>query len=357
MAAKRAVGRYGLIYAVAWVVPALLHFILVVRLYDLQPATALTEALITNLIFALLGVGLWHMVRISDFEKLGKLELIWRIAGSGMVMVVLWQAGSYLMLKNIFPGEPGYDEFLIETMPVRLMLGFLLFVILVVVFYLVINNENLRAHREREKLLQTLLHETELNALKSQIKPHFLFNSLNSISSLTHTDPAKAREMVINLSEFMRYSLSFSDNSQSSLSKELYHLRLYLEIEKVRFGGRLQITEEIDEVALDWVLPPMILQPLVENAVKHGVYDTPGNSVISLRAAINGPWLEVYVTNNHDASVPGRKGTGTGLSNVMKRMRMLYGIADLVSIRKTDDFFEVKLKFPENVVNQDTDHR
>jgi len=357
MLERSGISRNVLFYISTWMVIALIHFVIIYNQYGFESGNAVAEVLVMNLIYALLGVGLWHMVKISDYEKLSRFEMIWRLAASSSVSVIIWLGSSYLLLGYLTGYDDAYSLFLSETLMVRIMVGLLLYIILVSVFYLVINYENLREHRTREQLLQTMLYETELNALRSQIKPHFLFNSLNSISSLTITNPAKAQEMVINLSEFMRYSLSFSDNSMSSLSKELYHLRLYLEIEKVRFGGRLQVSEQIDELALGWPLPPMILQPLVENAVKHGVYDTPGASVIQLNAQITGPWLEVRVINNHDPSVPGRKGTGTGLSNVMKRMRMVYGMPDLVNIRKTEDAFEVKLKFPENVKDQSTDNR
>jgi len=127
----------------------------------------------------------------------------------------------------------------------------------------IFNFRELREKSEREERLRSLLKETELSMLRSQIRPHFLFNSLNSISSLTMTNPARAQEMVIKLSEFMRYSLSLSNAMMSSLEKDLYHAGLYLDIEKVRFGEKLVVEEDIDEKALKWQIPAMILQPVL----------------------------------------------------------------------------------------------
>ena len=338
-----------LLYISSWLLISVFHFLLVRLQYNLPATIALSEVLIFNISYALLGIGLWFMVKVSDYEKLPAREVMLRLAASSSISLVIWLGIGYYLLKNLPWTTPVYRDFLDETLTARIIAGLLLYIIMVMVFYLIINNENLKQHRNREQLLQNLLHESELNTLRSQIKPHFLFNSLNSISSLTITDPAKAQEMVINLSDFMRYSLNLPDSAMSTLRQELYHLRLYLEIEKVRFGGRLVVEELNDENALDWPLPPMILQPLVENAVKHGVYDTPGKSNVRIECVQDGQWLEVSVFNNYDPELPNRKGSGTGLSNVMKRMSMLYGMTNLVRINKTDQHFEVKLKFPNHV--------
>jgi two-component system, LytTR family, sensor kinase len=121
--------------------------------------------------------------------------------------------------------------------------------------------------------LKSLVKEAELHALKSQINPHFLFNSLNSISSLTMTDPLKAQEMVINLSSLMRYSLKHDQVDKVPFSEELKNNQLYLQIEKVRFGNKFNAVFDIDDKCLNANIPNMILQPLYENAIKYGVYE------------------------------------------------------------------------------------
>jgi sensor histidine kinase YesM len=339
------------VYALAWLAIAIVHYIIIVTQLGMGDFIAIAEALVFSSVFALLGIGLWFLVKFSDFEKLNRREMILRHATSSAVTMLIWFGSSYLLMELITGYDPDYIAMINNTMVVRILAGLLLYAIMLAVFYLLINNQNLKERKAREEVLQNLLHESELNSLRAQIKPHFLFNSLNSISSLTVTNPEKAQEMVINLSEFMRYSLSFSDNKMSTLKQELYHLRLYLEIEKVRFGGRLAVDESMEEGILDWPLPPMILQPLVENAVKHGVYDTPGQSFVRIIGKQSDSWLEITVVNNFDPAIPGKRGTGTGLANVMKRMQMVYGMTNLAKISKTENTFEVKLKFPGNDKN------
>ena len=137
--------------------------------------------------------------------------------------------------------------------------------LVILTYYLFESLTNLSEKKAKEARLESLIKETELKMLRSQINPHFLFNSLNSVSSLTITDPEKARDMVIKLSEFMRYALSRKDEQPVSFRSELENLRLYLNIEKVRFGDRLSIEENIDENCLEIKMPVMLLQPLYEN--------------------------------------------------------------------------------------------
>ena len=334
------------VYAAAWLVIAVVHYVVVTTQLGAGNMIAMAEALVFSTVFALLGIGLWFLVKFSDFEKLNRQELTLRHATSSAVTMFIWFGSSYLLMGVISGHDEPYMTALNDTMTVRVLSGLLLYIVMVTVFYLLVNNQNLKERKTREEVLQNLLHESELNSLRAQIKPHFLFNSLNSISSLTITNPEKAQDMVIKLSEFMRYSLSFTNDRMSTLKQELYHLRLYLEIEKVRFGARFIVEENIGEEHLPWLIPPMILQPLVENAVKHGVYDTPGESFVKISATLNQGWLEISVVNNFDSSQPGRRGTGTGLVNVMKRMHMVYGMNNLARITKTENAFEVKLKFP-----------
>lgn len=343
-------------YAVAWAFVAIVHLIVVNTQLGVSLSLAIVEALVFSLVFALLGIGLWFLVKYSDVEKLNRQEMILRHATSSTVTLLLWFGGSYVILGLISNHDADYIQQLNDTMMVRIMAGLLLYIIMIIVFYLLVNYQNLKHRKAREEALQHLLHESELNSLRAQIKPHFLFNSLNSISSLTITNPEKAQEMIINLSEFMRYSLNLTDNKMSTLKQELYHLRLYLDIEKVRFGGRLKIEEKISDTIMEWPIPPMILQPLVENAVKHGVYDTPGESLVRIEGVQTNGWLEITVTNNFDPALPGKRGTGTGLANVMKRMQMVYNMTNLAKIAKNENTFEVKLKFPGNDKNQSIDN-
>ena len=182
--------------------------------------------------------------------------------------------------------------------------------------------------------------------LRSQINPHFLFNSLNSVSSLTITDPEKARDMVIKLSEFMRYALSKKDEQPVSLRSELENLRLYLDIEKVRFGDKLSTEEYIDENCFEIKMPVLLLQPLYENAIKHGVYECTESVRITTVAKIINGHVEIIISNNYDTTPSSRKGTGTGLLNVARRLELFYGNKASIRTTKENGIYTVTLYIP-----------
>ena len=176
---------------------------------------------------------------------------------------------NWFFLNKTITRHTGMQHF-----PYRVGTGVFIYGLIILTYYLFVSLSNLSEKNAKEARLESLVKETELKMLRSQINPHFLFNSLNSISSLTITDPEKARDMVVKLSEFMRYALSRKDEQPVSLQNELENLRLYLDIEKVRFGDKLTTEEIIEPNCLDFKIPVMLLQPLYENAVKHGVYES-----------------------------------------------------------------------------------
>ena len=205
----------------------------------------------------------------------------------------------------------------------------------------------LEAKNLNETKLNLLVKESELNVLRSQLNPHFLFNSLNSISSLTISDPETARDMIIKLSEFLRYALRHSEREKTRFSDEIKNIELYLQIEKIRFGEKLIFEKEIGKGCEQGLIPNMILQPLFENAVKHGVYES--TEPITIRMSCEGVArnMEIRIRNNFDSSQVSRKGAGIGLRNVRNRLMLIYGRDDLVQIHKSENEFEVKLQIPQ----------
>jgi LytS/YehU family sensor histidine kinase len=199
----------------------------------------------------------------------------------------------------------------------------------------------------RQAKLENMLKETELMMLRSQINPHFLFNSLNSISSLTISDPAKAREMVIKLSEFMRYVLSRKEDRTVSLRTELENLKLYLDIEKTRFGERLEFEEDLSEESLDVKVPNMILQPLYENAIKHGVYESTGTVNVKLSTRKLDAGISISISNDYDPETIAPGGTGTGLNNVSRRLELYYGTRAWLKTQKEERVFTAEIYIPE----------
>jgi len=343
---KKVLRSGSVLYITAWLIVALAHYLLIGVWYKVPASIALTEVVVYNMVYALLGIGVWFLVKISDFDKIHTIELMVRFIMVSSVSLLIWLGFGYLIMSHLSYIPESYLEFITATVALRAIYGLLLFVMMVSIFYLINSNHNLKQHQQREEQLSSLLHESELNALKSQIKPHFLFNALNSISSLTITKPEKAQEMVINLSEFMRYSLRFSNQDMSTLGQELNQLRLYLAIEKVRFGQRLQVSEEIEPDLENWPLPSMVLQPLVENAIKHGIYDIIDSTAIIIKAVAENGKLLISIKNPFDSTMINPNGTGTGLSNVIQRFRMIYGINNAVEVSRDNHIFEVKLNIP-----------
>ena len=197
---------------------------------------------------------------------------------------------------------------------------------------------------EAEKLTK----EAELFKLRQQLQPHFLFNSLNSISALTGSQPEKARHMIQQLSEFLRGTLKKDEQQWSTLEEEIQYLRLYLDIEKVRFGHRLQTEIIFSDEVLSLKLPALLLQPVVENAIKFGLYDTYGEVLITLNATQENNYLKIVVQNPFDpeTSQP-LKGTGFGLSSIQRRLFLLFARHDLLKTQKDNEHFITTILIPQ----------
>jgi two-component system sensor histidine kinase AlgZ len=188
--------------------------------------------------------------------------------------------------------------------------------------------------------------EAELLALKAQINPHFLYNSLNSISALTSIDPARARDMCVLLADFLRMTLGMGEKAVIPLREELALLEKYCAIEKVRFGDRLTVNEEIQEETKDCAVPPLLLQPLVENAVVHGIAQLPEGGWIRLRATSNAGRIGLTVENSWDSEAVSSRKNGVGLKNVQRRLEARYGHEAYLEAKAEDNVFRVSLSFP-----------
>jgi hypothetical protein len=189
---------------------------------------------------------------------------------------------------------------------------------------------SIRYRQQREESLRVAaqlraqLAEARLDALRMQLDPHFLFNTLHAISSLVERDPRGVRRMISRLSELLRHTIEGSTEQEITLREELDLLRRYLEIMEVRFQGKLEITTDVQERALDALVPNLILQPIVENAIKHGASKIEGMGRIALRGRIETSELVLTVENNA-ALVETTGGTGVGVRNTRARLSHLYG--------------------------------
>src|SRR5579863_1147695 len=196
---------------------------------------------------------------------------------------------------------------------------------------------------------ELLAREAQLRALKAQVNPHFLFNSLNSISALTASDPVRAREMCIQLADFLRTSLRLGERASIPFSEEMELTRMYLGVEQVRFGRRLQLALDVEPACGSCEVPALLIQPLVENAVKHGIalLDQGGEILMLGRCVKEG--LRFSIENPYDPLAPASR-SGIGLANVRQRLEARYGNAARLDVEASEDVYRVTLLVPITVI-------
>lgn len=335
-------------YLGIWGIVVCLHVFLLVFSGNIFLTTAIADSVIVNLLFCAIGLGLWFPIFFSHSENEKIFGTIINNLVGGIVTISLWLGFSYFMLVSMYHNDHEYIAFLKNSLPWRAGIGFLYYEVLILVYHLIIFHKNNQENQLKESELKALVKESELNSLKSQINPHFLFNSLNSISSLTMIEPAKAQEMIIKLSLFLRYTTSNKDEKLTSLEEEMGNINRYLDIEKIRFGKRLTVKQQVPESCRKLKLPGLILQPLVENAIKYGVYESIDESVIEINCSCNSTMLSICICNEWDSDYQVSKGEGIGLKNIKSRLRLLYNRDDLLLIRKNERLFEVNILFPQS---------
>jgi sensor histidine kinase YesM len=335
------------IYLIVWVIIAVIQAVLIIFATDLKYHIAILDSLVFNLLFALLAITIWYPIRYSNPD--GRLSV--RIAITylivGVVIITGWLYLGYMILKLILVNQDTYFVFLNDSFVARLATGILYYGVVLLIYHLFIYGKELEAKKLTETNLNLLVKESELNVLRSQLNPHFLFNSLNSISSLTISDPETARDMIIKLSEFLRYALKHGEKEKTKMAEEINNIDLYLQIEKIRFGDKLVFEKEISDECFGGLIPNMILQPLFENAVKHGVYESTEPITIRMNCKRNPGGMLIEISNNFDPGQVSRKGAGIGLKNVRNRLKLIYGRDDLVRVDKSGGRFKVQLTIPQ----------
>ena len=254
--------RSLLIYGLVWLVIAILNGVLVWYFERFSLTMIVADALLSNMVFAFLGLLAWYPTRYIPFQKNTPVYSILAHVVAGLLVLATWLFVSVGILTILFDQDVDYMEFLNGSLALRGMLGGMIYLVLVLVYYLALSVEKLQERTRQEEQLKNLVRETELSLLKSQINPHFLFNSLNSIASLTMSSPAEARDMIIRLSDFLRYSLKHRENEFVPLIEELGRMKDYLAIEKVRFGEKLKYEFKINPACEQFPVPTMIFQPL-----------------------------------------------------------------------------------------------
>jgi len=338
--------RLALFYGIFWLMASAVMMLILVFANGLDYWASFVEVFTQMITFAVIGTSIWYIIRFSTIENNSAFKVILANIIGASIIVFIWMYIGVVLTKLL---NPDAMEWMQRGMINRIFGGYMLYMIYLVFFYAVNYYFSFKEKVRNEGKLIALVKEAELHALKSQINPHFLFNSLNSISSLTMTDPARAQEMVINLSQLMRYSLKHDQHEKVLLKQELENNKLYLAIEKVRFGSKLNPAFDIDEKCLQTNIPNMILQPLYENAIKYGVYEATEPVEVKTVCRCNEDFLQVTIKNSYDKNVLSKRGEGIGLRNIRDRLQILYGNPHLLKLEDNGKEFTVTLTIPQKI--------
>src|SRR5262245_23161962 len=301
------------------------------------------------LVYAFVCLNAWYLCRALPLEGTTFRRLLATHVVAAEVASLFWLLlgrGWAELLQAVYPPFQGLVDRFLSQSALLLAAGTLLFLLAVTVQYLIGAFETSRRTEKHALELKVVSREAELKVLRSQLQPHFLFNSLNSISALTGSDPEGARRMCVLLGDFLRQSSRLGAREVIALSEELALADAFLTVEKVRFGARLAVERRIEEGCADCMVPPLLLQPLVENAVSHGIAGLVEGGVVRIHARRLGDRLELAVENPRDSQASSRPGSGLGLDNVRRRIDTLYGRDARLEVRAEPGTFRVELDLP-----------
>ncbi len=258
-----------------------------------------------------------------------------RVILSALLMAMMWVI--IVLPINSFYFSMEQDQELntifILVLTMNLTIVMLSWSLIYFIFQLFVNFKQSEIEKWR---LEAAVKDAELIALKSQVNPHFIFNSLNNIRSLVIENPEKARDMITHLSGLLRYSIQFNNKEKVSLESELEIVQNYLNLESIQYEDRLEYKLEIKPETLDMKIPPMAIQLLVENAIKHGISTLPRGGLVHVRSSLENETLHVEVINSGQLK-EGVNGTGIGLRNASERLKLLFGKLSDLSIRNLDE--------------------
>jgi two-component system LytT family sensor kinase len=315
--------------------------------YGYSLNTSATDSLVTN---GLLMGASWIISNILRYY-LPRANRHWYVLFLCISFSLAAGVLGKLMLSVIL-GDPAHSDYLLflsNTYWLRVGIAYLQVMCMAVICVLWYTQEEEQENRQRKNDAEKLSREAELYNLRQQLQPHFLFNSLNSISALIGSDPSQARKMIHQLSDFLRTTLRKDEDQWVKMEEELQSLELYLDIEKVRFGHRLATSVTKDEKSLQMMIPPMLLQPVVENAIKFGLYDTTDAVTIFISVFSENDTLIVTVKNPFDPETANpRHGTGFGLNSVKRRLYLLFARTDLVETSAEDHVFTTTINIPKH---------
>jgi two-component system sensor histidine kinase AlgZ len=341
--------RRLILYLSAWIPFAALMSYLLSFTHDLTLAESAILAFPLCLLYAFVCLSAWYPCRVTPINRSGLDRLLWTHLGGALAAAGLWVVAAWVLawtLSSNFAALRGLNTRVTRELPLILGTGILFYLLSVFFYYVLIALEASKEAEARLIKTQVLARDAELRALKAQVNPHFLFNSLNSISALTASDAPKAREMCILLGDFLRRTLGLGEKSAISLDEEMSLIHAFLAVEKIRFGARLHMEEHVEPETLQLEVPPLLLQPLVENAVAHGIANLVKGGWIRLDARRSDGRLAIVIENRFDPEAPPRRKSGVGLANVRQRLEARYGNRAGFAAGAEGECFRVAITIP-----------
>jgi two-component system, LytTR family, sensor histidine kinase AlgZ len=310
--------------------------------------TAAAFFLPLTLLYGFLGMTAYYVCRAFPITQQYR---IWRalpaqamaaLTAGGFSVGIAWAWSAILESLNL----QVHPKIYLDQPWTLFAVGVLLFGLAIAFHYALI--ASLDAQRSESQILESslLVREAELKALRAQLNPHFLFNSLNSVSALTTSDPASARHMCLLLADFLRDTLRLGSAQRISVKEEFAVLQRYLAIEQVRLGSRLNVQCAGSDQAMQETIPALLLQPLVENAVVHGISHRLEGGTVSIGAQSRDSTLTITIANPVDADRPRSKGSGFGLNLVRQRLQAHYGAAYLFEAAEAGGIYQATIQVP-----------
>ena len=285
------------------------------------------------------------------FKRKIVIQIVGHITGITFSFIILSSVSYFLeYYLDDFTSFEEWQEYLLEQLGVASMQHNLEYVTAITVYYILRYIEAIRKNENEKMKLAIENNQMQMSLLKSQINPHFLFNTLNSISTLMGTDKNKARKMMSMLSDVIRYALDSNDQPSISLSEEMVFIRNYISIQQVRFGDRLVYKEQIDKNCLKLELPPMVLQPLIENAVKHGISPKEEGGIITILINSENDQMHFELKDNgvgiNNNSQYETSNSGVGLKNSNERLINMFGYKSRLKTKASESGYSVNFQIP-----------
>lgn len=335
-------------YAIAWSIAGGVLAQVLVTTQLVAWSNALVFALPASLVFGFIASSAYYVCRALPFGRRPAHLVLLMFGGTSLLSGLAWLCLCLVWNALTKSFELPWAGITIapQASIILLIVGSVLYLISLLAHDVLIAFENIREVERQQAATLVLARDAELQVLRSQINPHFLFNSLNSISALTSIDAEAARAMTIELAQFFRKTLALSERTNITLQEEWQLCEHFLSIEKIRFGQKLQVECTIDTTACNAKVPAMLLQPLLENAIKHGICNISEGGTIRVTASASAPWLHISISNPLDATPSLASGNGTGLKNLRARFQHLYGDKARVEWKQDAEHFTVNITLP-----------